>query len=431
MTAAHTASLVEERADFIDSSEAESLSEQSPGLTGQLLYATHAWLQYMTPPLYGRGQRYCGPRDEDIVHDGHLHYFKVPLGLYDIVAELSQRNLPHPEVFIAHIDAAYRNLPLGLERLESTRIMVLGDTHHLEKPLQKVIKYFDQEPFDLYLSDCKRHHDHFFQTIRPAARIVFFPGLRNRFEASRFVSAKYPVVSMIGTLKEELHPVRAQLLARIQQAGLPLIASGASQRQAAAIYSNSLVNINCSLNSEMNMRVMEVISAGGLLLTDKLDSATGIDECFVDGEHYLSYRDPPDCIAIIRELLAQPQRALRIAQAGWERFRERYGIDQRRLLLADLVAQVRSQAQAPAPPCVDSVWRSWIPLYEAVQECNRSGISHVRIDFLVPQHVQHWFKPLVRLAVACDRSASPSADMRCPKFSAETRESTTVFRTVT
>jgi hypothetical protein len=431
MTSDQPVSLIEERGDFVDCSEAESLSEQSAGLGGHLLYATHAWLQYMTPPLYGSNQRYCGPRDEDIVRDGYLHYFKVPLGLYDIVDELARRDLPHPDVFIAHIDAAYRNLPLGLERLKSTRVMVLGDTHHLEKPLQKVIRYFDQEPYDLYLSDCKRHHDHFFQTIRPDARIEFFPGLRNRFEARRFVSAKYPVVSMIGALKGEFHPIRAELHKIIQQADVPLIATGIPQRQAAAVYSNALININCSLNSEMNMRVMEVISAGGLLLTDKLAPETGIDQCFVDGEHYLSYRSPQDCVATIRELLAKPQRALRIARAGWERFRERYGICQRRQLLANLVAQVRSSTQSPAPPQIDSIWRSWIPLYEAVQECNRSGINKVQIDFPVPVHVQLWFKPLARLKVAYDHSAAPAPNIVCPQFSTATRDSTTVFRVTT
>jgi hypothetical protein len=391
--------LIKPKTKFVDgSSNLHEVKYNENIIDDVILYATHANPKYMLPPSFSTCQIFCGPDIEEANSDSGWVSFKTPLGSYDILEELKRRRILHPTLFISHIDVSFKNVPLGLAGLDSLKFLILGDTHHQISPLEKVLSYFADQPYDIYLSDCKHHHDHFFKAINPSANIIFFPGLRNRFEAVKFVQEKFLTVSLMGGRRVDIHPLRKKLIDYLDGKGLPLFTERLPQYESAVVYSNSLINLNCSLNSEMNMRVMEVISAGGCLLTDRLSAETGLDACFEEGVHYLAYRNEAECLEKITYLLNNPKFALRIAAAGWLHYMENFSLEQRRRKMKDLMKVPKGSGSIPDFIKDERNLLRWIRVYERIQEQNKIG-GVCEFEFHPPLFFLKWLKPLVRIEV--------------------------------
>lgn len=387
--------------DFIDCASPESFLDESNSLTEKVLYAAHARLEYMTPPLYSPHQIFCGCRNSDHFTPQGVQYLQTPEGEYHLPSFLKSRGLESPHVFIAHVDATQKNMPRGLAELNSFKVMILGDTHHLAKPLQSVLSYFLLEDFDLYIADCKLNHAHFFKHLKPQAPILFFPGFRNRFEAKTFVENKKHLVNFVGKIDPAIHPYRNAMLEALRSEPFPKLFEGAYQAQAAAIYSNSLISLNFTLNNEFNMRVMEVIAAGGFLLTEQIAPQTGLAQCFEEEKHYVSFHSISDCKDKIRYFLAHPSEALAIAREAFELYRNQFSISHRR----DLFRQkVRNHVFGVAPSSTASkvlteAFRTQLEAYEHLQALNLRGPHKVEMAGPMARHLASWAKDLLRLDI--------------------------------
>jgi len=106
------------------------------------------------------------------------------------------------------------------------------------------------------------------------------------------------------------------LFRALRQAGLPLQAMKAPGPRSRMIHARSRVNLNCSLNGDLNLRIFEVLASGGMLLTDRLGPQAGLDLLFDDGRHLVTYDSVADCIAQGRALLADQAGTARTAAAG-------------------------------------------------------------------------------------------------------------------
>jgi hypothetical protein len=202
--------------------------------------------------------------------------------------------------------------------------------------LNKVGEYFADHSFDYYLADCKKNHLHFFYETHPQRNYVFFPGFRNRFEAKIFNFNKKKAVSLIGQLKSS-HPYRLSIVEKLKHCRIPMVISEALQVQAAKIYSEFLININVSLNNEFNMRFIEVISAGGFLLTDRISTFTGYNEIFVENEDFVFYENENDLVDKINYFYQNPEKAIKIARSGWGKFISSLSIKKRREQFEELI----------------------------------------------------------------------------------------------
>jgi spore maturation protein CgeB len=78
------------------------------------------------------------------------------------------------------------------------------------------------------------------------------------------------------------------------------------------------------LNGDLNLRVFEVISSGGFLLTDRLAPQSGIDLLFEDGKHFVSFSNIDDLTEKIRYFLQHPEEAFAIARNGCQHYWENY-----------------------------------------------------------------------------------------------------------
>ncbi len=101
-----------------------------------------------------------------------------------------------------------------------------------------------------------------------------------------------------------------------------LVRENISGQDARDIHAASQLNFNCSLNSDLNMRIFEVLQSGGALLTDRLAPEAGLDDLFQDGRDLVLYDEAQDCIDRARELLSDPDLCQKIAIAGKKKYEE-------------------------------------------------------------------------------------------------------------
>jgi len=97
-------------------------------------------------------------------------------------------------------------------------------------------------------------------------------------------------------------------------------------QDAARIYKKSKICINVSMKDDLNMRVFEVMGAGGFLLTDYVSY---MEELFEDGKHLVLYRSLDEAVDKAKYYLAHDEERDRIAQAGHELVMKYHTIDKR------------------------------------------------------------------------------------------------------
>jgi hypothetical protein len=116
-------------------------------------------------------------------------------------------------------------------------------------------------------------------------------------------------VSFVGNLTQN----RKKFFKNI---GIPVhLFSGVYLEDMGEIYSKSKIVLNISAREDLNMRAFEVMCAGALLVTQRIDA--GIKDLFVEGEHFV-FHDIKDAGEIAKHYLERPGELRRIADAGRE-----------------------------------------------------------------------------------------------------------------
>jgi glycosyltransferase involved in cell wall biosynthesis len=271
------------------------------------------------PILYSQNEIYCGPdcRDESDP-DGQVRHIRTPAGSYNASTLKSLKGWDEPDLVVVKADATGRNFPANLAAFHCPKVLVVGNTQHLDAPIQRLLAYAKQEKFDFVTSDHKRHHLHFFVEAG-FPKVAWLPGLNVHPHPQPAAKQRTPHILFVGQTGK-FHPYRNYVLGAIKETGLPLHVVSAPQNQAAALYAQSLVALNCSLNADLNLRVFEVLSSGGFLLTDRLAPEAGLELLFKEGQAYEAWSDVGELIEKARYFLAHPQAAGAIAERGREAF---------------------------------------------------------------------------------------------------------------
>ncbi len=248
---------------------------------------------------------------------------RSPLGPYDLKQSLKDSSLRTDyDVIIVSADAMQGNLPNGLDQLPGQKILLLGDTHHGIRPLANMVGYALAESFDAVIFVHNRHHAHWFVEAG-VSRAIWLPGLCalpiERFNASTHI----PELAFLGQIGE-YHPRRQRLYQALTNAGVPVAAARGSATMASHLYGGHVASWNASLNGDLNLRVFEILAAGGCLLTDRLSPLTGIGSLFEEGRHFLSYDTPEQLVEHAQALLGDPMRAAAIASAGADAYHAAY-----------------------------------------------------------------------------------------------------------
>ncbi len=288
------------------------------------------------PTIISTAEVFCGPDCETTMDADKYRTIKSPPGVYDIKPFIEQ--LPShqtPELVVVKADATGRNFPINLQTLKCPKLLILGNTQHLKMPIRTLLEYALQEKFDFIMSDHKRHHLHYFKEAGfekvfwlPAFNI--FPHKQPHYEDKRYE------VSFVGQAGK-WHPYRKYILQYLKANGVPVNHFQVPPAEAAQIYAQSLVNLNVSLNGDLNLRVFEVLSSGGFLLTDKLTMESGLELLFKDGQHLVCFENDRDLLDKIQYFLKHPDEAKAIAQNGYEEFQRNHTPEKKIKELSDYI----------------------------------------------------------------------------------------------
>lgn len=140
--------------------------------------------------------------------------------------------------------------------------------------------------------------------------LAFAPELLPTYSLRRTIDIAY-----VGSSDAVTHPVRHALLAALSRAFDSTHFGPASPSEMGAIYAAAHIVFNRSVNNDVNMRFFEAAGCGAVLVTDPIAN-NGLEELFEEGVHYVTYKDEPSLIKAVRDLLADPIRCARIAEAS-------------------------------------------------------------------------------------------------------------------
>jgi Glycosyl transferases group 1 len=296
---------------------------------------------------------------------------RTPIGVYDLKVALSSQNLPSRyDLIVVYADASGFNFPLNLNAFDCPKVLVVGDTHHLKDPLRQVVEYAGDARFDFVVSMYNRQHLHWFNAAGHT-RLAWFPGLAVRHVPRPFQANRKQQLGFVGQTSSR-HVRRSRLIELLRSSGLPVAALTGTREVTADVYAESIGSLNTSLNGDLNLRVFEVLSAGGCLLTDRLAPQSGLHLLLEEGTHYFGYDTPEELLDKARYLLTHPERALEVARAGNAVYVESMLPGKR---AADLLAWVfedrlddlyRAPADRPTDAAIDVMDR--LRIYEALQQ---------------------------------------------------------------
>jgi hypothetical protein len=177
---------------------------------------------------------------------------------------LVRRGLPQQGVFIHYTDPFLLRAHAlrGLREWPGPRLLVCGDLHHGERPLDVLAAYLEAEPHDAVLLT-------FNPSLVPAVRqrlrvpVRSLPPTFFRYPAAVRVAQPRLELLHVGSLGPH-HPRRRELVEALQASGrVPFRhATTASPEDAAALYAQHALVLNVPLNHDLNHRFFEVMAAG-------------------------------------------------------------------------------------------------------------------------------------------------------------------------
>ena len=214
-------------------------------------------------------------------------------------------------------------LPTEVQNLSCPSVMKLTDSHHMCRPIQRLIEYSKAVDCHYHWTTYNRQHLHFYREAG-LARAFWMPGAISipPYETRPAKKKLYDVI-FCGSMGNN-HPYRAKLLNLLRQSGINTTVTRRSYTESLQAYAESKIVFNCSLNGDLNRRVFEVLMAGGFLLTDRLSLESGLFLLFEEGVHLECYGSEQELLDKVRYYLAHPDRAAEIARQGHQEFMIKY-----------------------------------------------------------------------------------------------------------
>ena len=280
----------------------------------KILYSHHwSYVECQRHPIFSRDEIYITsyPDQADKI-------INLPIGTSYDVKEILTENYPNwqPDLFIAKVDSFFNVIPRNVKALDCPKILILGDTQHGVKPLERMIEYAKSEEYDFYITDHKRHHLWYYYLAR-IPNLYWLPGLFLNppqgdlkiidFEDSTIEPDFFTNKIIFVGQASKFHPRRKAILEYLHQQ-IPNFWSGRlSQRDSLKAFSQAQISLNISLNGDLNLRFFEIISAGGFLLTDTLAEEAGMNLLLEEGKEYESFENVEQLINKIKYFLQYPE----------------------------------------------------------------------------------------------------------------------------
>lgn len=358
--------------------------------------------RYIGPFRLSEDQVTVGPYEGEAAPPGF--HLRTPKGAYDLHACLEEAGIPTRfDLVVVVSDASGTNRPVNLGAFGCPVVLVAGDTHHLANPLSGLLAYAGEVRPDLLVTSYNRQHLHWFAAAG-FANLAWLPGLIVREVPVSPVSDRHRQIAFVGQTGP-YHPRRQRLVDALHAARLPILAGMAPLERALEVYAASLLSFNASLNGDLNLRVFEILSAGGCLVTDRLSPQSGLSLLLEEGRHMAAYGSAEELVEVARGLLAEPARALAMAEAGQRRWRQDLGGGRMARALVDFALDGRLDDRwrgrnDPRAGRAPDTLATRVAVYERLQEIHRTEEApSIVVDADLPDYLLEDAADLHRLTM--------------------------------
>lgn len=349
---------------------------------------------YFRRPLFSPHEVFCTPASPTQEGPEGFTVLQCPAHDYDLAALIAK--LPEsqkPDIIIVKIDAAQVAWPRNLRSVPGKKILLMDNTHSFSHPIAHLLHYNYIEEFDIIISNQDRHHVHFF-VESGFDNIYWIPALGVMLRTCPLPEAPRPapLLRFVGQTEggqtEGGHRYHTHALERLKKADLPFESCVAAPDVTAALYADATIALNCSLNGDLNLRIFEILAAGGFLLTDALAPESGLEVLFTPGVHLDTYRTADELIEKARYYLSQPHDTLAIRRAGQQRVLTDHSPQRQLARFYDLVCNGRAddlmlpqlEIKGSRPVLIGPVMRrnpfqARVAAYESLQEWHARALS--------------------------------------------------------
>ena len=313
-----------------------------------------------------------------------------PKGPFDAAEWIAKLPEPwcKPTLAVFFCDTLYRSEPRNLAEIRCPKVLLVGDVHHGEGWLSSALKIATDEPFDLIASWYTRQHLHFFRELglNSAWLPAFLAWPLENHSPTPWEKRRYDC-SFVGQAGK-LHPYRYFALTQLVRGGSPVRAMEGNQIDAGLCHADSRLSLNISLNGDFNMRIIEVLASGSMLLTDRLSPESGLELLFENRRDLVLFDDVKELAGQIDYYLKHPEEAQKIAAAGQQAYFNGQRPSQKIDLLHDMVKRGPSGPYDPSDDrrcALESQDRAAVlqraVVYELLQRMHR---------LMVRVHVHFW-----------------------------------------
>jgi len=261
------------------------------------------------------------------------------------IRELLDKSPARPG-FILQPESDFHYLPKGLVQQDIPTVCFHFDTYHaLRRRIRWSMLYDVPVVFHPHFADEYRRAGHPNPlTLAHAAQSDFYGGANLSQHERTFE------VGWVGRLRGAPYEARRRILPQLAaQFAMNDWNRSYSMEESAGIYRQSKIIVNISRDDypqDANMRVYEAMAAGALLMTHAPTDLLTLG--FVEGEHFIGYRDETEIVPAVRRFLADEAARARITSAARELVLAQHTYDARVKALLDFIAANGSKLTAPA-----------------------------------------------------------------------------------
>jgi hypothetical protein len=254
----------------------------------------HANPNPFAPPLLSSNQ-ITGVLDEHSAQEFNYgaQKFSFPRGEFDLEGLLKEKNIDRPDFLFVCLDSTTPYFARNIKNVCVNSFLCLGDSHHLNQPITRLINYASSEIFAGQIFTNNVRHAHWFkhrceaeQYFEPA---LFALNLRSHVNASSNPFNENKKTPVFYGQMGQFHPRRARIMPNLLQKKLVRHISG-SQELLSTELQQSMACINVTLNSDLNSRVFEIAQTGCLQIVDQLSIFNGHGSVLIPGHNCLTFQ---------------------------------------------------------------------------------------------------------------------------------------------
>ena len=143
-------------------------------------------------------------------------------------------------------------------------------------------------------------------------------------------------ISYVGSNNPTVHQLRHKIIEELKHNFPSSFFGMANPILMEEIYSKSYLVFNKSINNDVNMRFFESLGAGTVLVTD-LILDNGLEEVFLEGQHYFVYKDPAEIVSLITNLLTNKKLLQRLGKSARNYVLKNHTYDNRISSMSEIV----------------------------------------------------------------------------------------------